>query len=387
MKRTTATLLTALLVAAPITASPAGSDKLLTNIKGSVSYGPQKTPTKTLPRNVQIALNDSDYAATGANSEASIVLPDSSKVLMGANSSVQLVSFDRTDIANAKFIVVGKIRFSVAHPAGARANYTFQTGTGQIAVRGTVGDISANANGLQVNVYEVSNPALPVQVTLVNGQVFTLAAGQSLVATAVAGAITASVTGLSQSLFTPFSELGAPANASSLGISAATTTAGAAAGSAVTTAAAAVGGAAAVTTVVQNSNKAQSTPTPQPTATPTVAPTATPTSAPTATPTSAPTATPTSAPTATPTATPTSAPTATPTVAPTATPVPTPAPTPTSTSVPIGVSRTPVAPPNAPTPPPPAPMPVPHPPMPAPPTGRTMPTLPHIPGARPSPRP
>ena len=42
-----------------------------------------------------------------------------------------------------------------------------------------------------------------MQVTLVNGQVFTLAAGQSLVATAAAGAVTASVTAVSQSMFTP----------------------------------------------------------------------------------------------------------------------------------------------------------------------------------------
>ena len=123
-----------------------------------------------------------------------------------------MVSFSTTDIAHAKFVVVGKMRFTVEHPSGAQADYQFQTTTGQIAVRGTVGDIFANpTGGLQVNVYALSNPALPVQVTLVNGQVFTLAAGQSLVATAAAGAVTASVTGVTQSMFTPFSELGAPA--------------------------------------------------------------------------------------------------------------------------------------------------------------------------------
>ncbi len=268
MKTLTATLVTLALAALPLTASPAGSDKLLQSLKGSVTYGPQRTPTTRLPHLAQVALGDRDFTATGANSEASIVLPDSSKVLVGSNSNVQLVSFDQASIASAKFVVVGKVRFTVEHPAGARANYTFTTGTGQIAVRGTVGDIFAGPNGLQVNVYEVSNPALPVQVTLANGQVFTLAAGQSLVATAVAGTVTASVTSVSQSLFSPFSEFGAPANASALGIGAA----GAAGTASAATAAAAVAGAAAVTTAVSNSNKPIQPPAPSPTPTSTTAP-------------------------------------------------------------------------------------------------------------------
>ncbi len=329
MKRLAATLLTLLMAAAPIVASPAGSNKLLQNLKGRVTYG-AGAPSKALPHDAQIALNDSDFAATGPNSEATITLPDSSKVTMASNSNVQLVSFDQTGIATARFVVIGKVRFAVEHPAGARANYTFQTSTGQIAVRGTVGDIFANTNGLQVNVYELSNPKLPVRVRLNNGQVFTLSAGQSLVATAIAGAITASVSGLSQSLFTPFSELGAPANASSLGISAtssaaassaAATTAAAGGTASVSAAAAAavVGGAAAATTVISNSN---------------------------------------------------------------ATPSKTqPAPQPSTTSVPITVQNLPASP----APPPPGP-PAPNPPLPGPPHGQG-PPRPHIPGGRPSPRP
>jgi hypothetical protein len=179
------------------------------------------------------------------------------------------------NINTAKFVVVGKMRFTVNHPNGAKADYTFTTATGQIAVRGTIGDIAANPGGLQVNVYALSTPSLPVQVTLVNGQVFTLAAGQSLVATAAAaGAVTASVTGVSQSMFTPFSELGAPANAGSLGItSAAGAAGGAAAGGAGATAAIAGGAvaAAAVTTAVVNTNNASS-PSPAPTTPPTATP-------------------------------------------------------------------------------------------------------------------
>lgn len=270
MKALCASFLTALFAMLPIVASPADTDKTLQNVKGTVTYGVDKSPKTPLAVKANATLNNNDYASTGAESLATITLPDSSQIEMASNSSVQMVSFNQTDIATARFVVVGKMRFTVNHPQGAKADYQFSTATGQIAVRGTVGDIAANPSGLQVNVYALSNPTLPVQVTLVNGQVFTLAAGQSLVATAAAaGAVTASVTGVSQSMFTPFSELGAPANAGSLGITATGTAAGAgAAGAAAgTTAAVAAGGlaaAAAVTTVVNGNSK---TPTPAPTAT------------------------------------------------------------------------------------------------------------------------
>ncbi|HUN30180.1 MAG TPA: FecR family protein [Alphaproteobacteria bacterium] len=264
MKALCASLFTALIALLPVVASPADTDKTLQNIKGSVTYGAGPTPTRALAPKANTTLSDNDYAATGANSLATITLPDSSQIEMASNSSVQMVSFNQTDIAHARFVVLGKMRFTVNHPQGAKADYQFQTSTGQIAVRGTIGDIAANPSGLQVNVYALSNPALPVQVTLVNGQVFTLAAGQSLVATAAAGAVTASVTGVTQTMFTPFSELGAPVNASSLGITGAAT-GGAAAGAGATTAiAAGAVTAAAVTTTIVNS-KSSPSPSPSPT--------------------------------------------------------------------------------------------------------------------------
>jgi hypothetical protein len=185
-----------------------------------------------------------------------------------------MVSFDNSNIATAKFVVVGKMRFTVNHPSGAKANYQFSTATGQIAVRGTIGDIFAQpGGGLQVNVYALSDPTLPVQVTLVNGQVFTLAAGQSLVATAAAGAVTASVTAVSQSMFVPFTELGAPANAGALGITAGAGVAGAGAAAATTTAiVAGAVGAAAAATVISNSNNSSPSPAPTPTSTPSPTP-------------------------------------------------------------------------------------------------------------------
>jgi hypothetical protein len=266
MKAARALLLAVAFVAAPIAGSPADSDRTLQNVKGTVTYGAQNPGANKLALHARATLGDNDFANTQGNSQATITLPDSSQIVLGSNSSVQMVQFQTSDITHAKFVVVGKMRFAVNHPQGARADYQFQTPTGQIAVRGTVGDIFSSPQGLQVNVYSVSNPELPVQVTLANGQVFTLAAGQSLVATAAAGAVTASVTSVSQSMFSPFSELGAPANASSLGISAGAGAAGAS-GAAITTAAAAVGTAAAVGAVTA-SNTSKTAPSPSPTPSP-----------------------------------------------------------------------------------------------------------------------
>ncbi|HET9029237.1 MAG TPA: FecR family protein, partial [Candidatus Aquilonibacter sp.] len=329
MKALSSSMLALVLAAMPIVCSPASTDKTLQAKEGTVTYGASQSPTTKLAKNASATLNDNDYAKTGAgNSMAQIIMPDSSVVTMAANSRVQMRNFDNVGGTNtANFVVVGRVRFKVEHPAGAKANYTFSTPTGQIAVRGTEGDIFAQPGaggapgGLQVNVYALTNPALPVQVTLVNGQVFTLAAGQSLVVTAAAGAIVGAVGAVSNTTFAPFTQLGAPANASSLGITTTTTTTAAAGTTAaasttaaattasVTTAAVAAGTAAAVA-VTQNSSNPSTAPSPSPTPTPT--------------------------PTLAPTATPTIAPTATPTVAPTMTPSPSPAPT--GTSVPIIIS-------------------------------------------------
>ncbi|MBV8637478.1 MAG: FecR domain-containing protein [Candidatus Eremiobacteraeota bacterium] len=278
MKALSSTMLALSIAALPIVCSPATTDKTLKTVEGNVTYGASSSPTTKLAKNASTSLADNDYTQTGGNSMATITLPDSSVVTVGANSNVQMKSFDNAGGTNtANFVVVGKMRFQVEHPAGAKANYTFQTPTGQIAVRGTVGDIFATLGqggapgGLQVNVYALTNPALPVQVTLVNGQVFTLAAGQSLVVTSAAGAVVGSVGAVSNTTFAPFSQLGAPANASSLGITSTATTAAtgaAAAGSAAaatTAAAAAVGAAAVVTTTAANNSKGGSTPAPSPT--------------------------------------------------------------------------------------------------------------------------
>jgi len=303
MKALSASLLAVLLAGLPLAASTADSNKTLQNVRGTVTYGADATPKTALAIKASTALNDLDYAATGQNSEALITLPDSSTIEMASNSNVQMQSFDVTDVAHARFLVVGKMRFNVAHPQGAKADYVFQTTTGQIAVRGTVGDIAAAPQSLQVNVYAISNAAAPVQVTLVNGQVFTLVAGQSLAVTLAGAVVTAAaVTAVSQTAFAPFTELGAPANASSMGISAASSSAagasgasagaasgasaaGAAGAGAAGTAAAAAGAVAAGAAAATISNSSsKTTPAPTPTQSPTPQPTATPTPQPTATP-------------------------------------------------------------------------------------------------------
>ena len=126
MKALSASLLTVLLALVPLTASPADTDKTLQNVKGSVTYGAEKLPTNKLGVKASTPLNNNDYAATGAESLATLTLPDSSQILMGSNASVQMVSFNTTDIAHARFVVVGKMRFTVNHPSERKPTITFR---------------------------------------------------------------------------------------------------------------------------------------------------------------------------------------------------------------------------------------------------------------------
>jgi hypothetical protein len=192
----------------------AGNDKQLANLKGSVSFSGPSGTGKTLALNATVALADKDYAMTGDASEAAVDLADSSRVLVGSATKVQLAFFNQVQGNNAKFVVYdGKVRFMVQHPAGAKANYTFQTPTGTIAVRGTEGDIQASNSSLQVNVYEVCDPNQPVVVTATNGQRYTLVPGQSFVAQYVNGILQTRVEQLTQAMIDQFSpEFGVPSS-------------------------------------------------------------------------------------------------------------------------------------------------------------------------------
>jgi hypothetical protein len=202
----------ALLLGAVLCAYPAGAanDKELQNVHGSVSYQHGSITTPVAPK-ASTVIDDSDYATTGADSLAAIGLPDSSRVLVGSQSKVQLTAFDQADIVHAKFVVVGKVRFIVQHQQGAKADFTFATATGQVAVRGTEGDIDTEGSTLTVNVYEVCDPNAPVQVTASNGKTFTLVAGQSLTARLINGVLQTEVQAITQQMIDRFSpDFGVP---------------------------------------------------------------------------------------------------------------------------------------------------------------------------------
>lgn len=199
-----------MLAALPAVAAP---DKQLQNMRGHVGYQKGSAAQKAVAPNASVGLSDSDYAIVGPESLGVVGLPDSSRVLVGAESKIQLAFFNQAESANAKFVVYqGRVRFEVQHPAGAKANYVFQTPTAAIAVRGTQGDISTQPNGaVRVNVYEVCDPSLPVEVTTKDGQRFQVVPGKSFVAQIVNGRVQAEVETLSQQMIDQFSpDFGVP---------------------------------------------------------------------------------------------------------------------------------------------------------------------------------
>jgi hypothetical protein len=208
-------LVLAICVATVIPSGAAATDKELTNVHGDVTYQLGTAAGQPVAPNATVALANSAFASTGPNSQAKITLPDSSVVTVGQSTRIQLAAFDTAPgITTANFVVVnGKMRFAVSHPNGAKANYTFVTSTGQIAVRGTEGDISTDATQLQVNVYSLGDPNQPVEVTLNNGKKYTLGAGQALVV-GITGAViaAAAVSSVTSPLTSTFAEFGAPSN-------------------------------------------------------------------------------------------------------------------------------------------------------------------------------
>ena len=163
MKALSSLLLVLAICVAMVIPSGAADDKQLLNTRGDVTYQQGTGAPKPVALNASVSLSNNDYALTGANSTAKITLPDSSQVLVGQNTKIQMLAFDQQPgLATASFFLYqGKTRFAVKHPGGAKANYTFQTSTGQIAVRGTEGDIALDASTLQVNVYALGDPNLP----------------------------------------------------------------------------------------------------------------------------------------------------------------------------------------------------------------------------------
>ena len=209
MLKAGALLLAVGLLAMPLMVS-ADADKQLQNVKGTVSYerGDGKRP---LAHSATVVLADKDFAVTGDQSIGAVTLSDSSRVTMGFDTRVQIAYFNRLLGSAAKFVIYqGKTRFKIEHPNGKPANYTFQTPTAQIAVRGTEGDIGVDGRDLVVNVYGLSDANLPVVVSTEDGKSYTLHAGQQLVAKWLDDQIQTQVSALTEEAVAQFEEIGAP---------------------------------------------------------------------------------------------------------------------------------------------------------------------------------
>jgi FecR protein len=216
MKRSILQAVAAAFVLTALLRVPAVADQagiLLTNLRGSLAYVSYPSGNvRDVAPNANVVVQDDDVAKTGDRSMAAVVLPDSSKVILAGNTAIKLDTFDAATIARAHFVVAyGKLRFRVEHPAGAKANFTFSTPTGDIAVRGTEGDISVDAfDGVRVNVYHLSDSTLPVHVTMINGLAFDIPAGQKIWMRWQSGTLVGKVLPLTQAEIDRFDELGPP---------------------------------------------------------------------------------------------------------------------------------------------------------------------------------
>ncbi len=191
----------------------ASSPSVLQNLHGEVRYATADgAPARSVAPLASVTLSDDDVAQTGGASMAAIVLADSSRIIMASESTLKLDTFTAAQVAQAHFVLFnGKMRFKVEHPAGARADYTFTTPTGQIGVRGTEGDIAADpVDGVRMNVYRVSDPALPVHVTMLDGSQYDVRAGQKIWMRWTSGKLVAKITPITPDEIKRFEELGPP---------------------------------------------------------------------------------------------------------------------------------------------------------------------------------
>jgi hypothetical protein len=304
-------LIAALIVATVQGATPAGADKQLEHVTGTVGF--QAGPTAPLHRVLgHETVADDQYAVTRAASAAELVLPDSSIVALGANTLARVGAFDTGVAGPGATITIagGTVRFDIKRPVGGTANYRFVTTTTQIAVRGTVGLISLLNGTTTVACLVCASDSVSITAggrtfALLNGEVATIDQNGSVTNSNTTPAVLAP---FQAALVSTVAAPGVAADTISVGAGAG---AASGAGSTAASAAAFVGAAGAAAAGILSSQHQGATTSSAP-ATP--APTPTPTPAPTPTPTPKPTPTPTPIATPTPTATP----------APTAKPVPTP---------------------------------------------------------------
>ena len=201
-------------VVVAIAPARAATTQVLQNLHGDVHYASpgDGAARSALAPHASVVLNDDDVAETGSDSMAALTLADSSQIIMASNSVLKFDTFSLTHIAHAHVVIFnGKMRFKVNHPAGARADYTFTTTTGEIAVRGTEGDIAVDpVDGVRLNVYRLSDDTLPVHVTMIDGSQYDIPAGQKIWMRWTSGKLVAKVTPITPEEIKRFEELGPP---------------------------------------------------------------------------------------------------------------------------------------------------------------------------------
>jgi hypothetical protein len=183
----------------------AATDNELQAVRGTSGYEANVgAPFRQLFGHISLA--DDAIAITRPASNALLVLPDSSQVALGANTNVRVGAFNDPSATTPTTLTLqnGAVRFDVRHPSGGRANYVFQTGTSQIAVRGTIGLYSSGPNGDVVSCLACAPGDVVVTVgsqtyAIVTGQTLTVSAAGvvATVATSVATAQSFAGTGLS----------------------------------------------------------------------------------------------------------------------------------------------------------------------------------------------
>lgn len=150
MARHVRRLLLILLAGLPLSANSA-EYKQLQHLKGVVGCerGEGGAFTRVLGR---FDLPDDYYAVTREAAAALLVLPDSSIIGLGENTNVKLGAFNRAAAGPGSTVTVrnGTLRFDIRRPQGGTANNRFTTPATQIAVRGTVGVLSVDADGTKV---------------------------------------------------------------------------------------------------------------------------------------------------------------------------------------------------------------------------------------------
>jgi len=250
----------------------AATDKQLRAVRGVVGH--KLTASSDFQRVVggQL-LDDDEFAVTQLAANALLTLPDSSEVALGQSTSVQVGAFnDPASVTPTKITLQnGTLRFAIKRPIGGKSNYTFSTITSQVAVRGTIGLLSTDANGDTIACLSCASGDVLVTV---GAKTYPLLTGQTLFVS-IAGVVAASA--LTAALLQTFTSAGlstasTSATAFAPGIATGAGANGGAMGASVAHGASAgliAGGVAAAAVGAVVISKSASTPVPTPSPTPT----------------------------------------------------------------------------------------------------------------------